>query len=274
MHDCHQEKKNKVVVFVQARMGSTRLPGKVMKKVLGKEILLHHIARIRMAKTVDEAVVITTTNSNDDQIAELCEDYKILYYRGSENDLLDRHYQAAKIFKADLAVKIPSDSPFSDPAVIDEVLNLYLENPDKYDYVSNFHPPTFPDGLDVEGFTFEVLEKALKEATKPHEREHTTPFIWDQPDRFRIGNVLNPRGNMFMTHRWTLDYPEDFEFIKSVLEYFKDRPDFSTDDILEFLRRHPKVADINKKYNGVNWYRNVPGELKTVDQSLYKEEPK
>jgi len=267
------ERKPRIVLFVQARMGSTRLPGKVLKTVLGKELLRWQVDRLRKAKTADEVVVITTTMPEDDPIAELCATHGIPVFRGSELDLLDRHYQAAKQFHADFVVKIPSDCPLSDPDLVDEVLNLWISNQDAYDYVSNYHPPTFPDGMDVEGCPFSVLETAWKEAKNPHEREHTFPFIWDQPERFRIGNVENPRGNMFMTHRWTLDYPEDYEFLKRVLEGLAEKPDFTMDDVLAFLAAHPDIAAINAKYNGVNWYRNVEGQLKTVDKSQYRDAP-
>lgn len=261
-----------VIVCVQARMGSTRLPGKVMRTVLDKEMLLWEVERIRRARTVSDVVVITTVSSADDVIAELCRTKGISCYRGSETDLLDRHYQAAKQFGADIVVKIPSDCPLSDPAVIDRVIGLLLEEPGRYQYVSNYHPPTFPDGLDVEACPMDVLETAWKEAKKPHEREHTFPFIWDNPERFKIGNVENPLGDMFISHRWTLDYEEDFEFMRRVLLHFRDRPDFSMEDVLRLLEAEPDLLEINKKYLGVNWYRNVPGQLKTVDRHLYRTE--
>lgn len=264
--------KPRIVVFVQARLDSTRLPGKVLKKIRGKEVLLYQIERIRRAQTVDNVVVISTTNPEDNAIAELCQNKGIKYFRGSPLDLLDRHYQAAKMYGADFVVKIPSDSPLTDPRVIDTVIGFWKANQDAYDYVSNYHPPTFPDGLDVEGCPFSVLETAWKEATKPHEREHTFPFIWDQPGRFRLGNVVNPHGDMFITHRWTLDYEEDFQFIKEIFEAFQNKSDFSMDDVLALLKEKPELAEINKKYLGVNWYRNVPDELKTVGRHLYRQE--
>ena len=262
-----------IIVFVQARIGSTRLRGKVLKKIAGREVLLHQLGRIRQAKTISQVVVITSLNSENDQIEMVCEKNSIPVYRGSETDLLDRHYMAAKLFKADFVVKIPSDCPLTDPRIIDSVIGLWQDNQGLYDYVSNYHPPTFPDGLDVEGCTFSVLETAWREARKLHEREHTFPFIWDNPARFRIGNLKNSRGNMFMTHRWTLDYPEDFQFVQAVFEYFSGRVDFSFDDVLGLLDERPDIAELNKKYNGVNWYRNVPGELKTVGEELYEDEP-
>ena len=262
----------KVVVFIQARLGSTRLPGKVLKKVNGKELLIWQIERIKEAKTVNDIVVITTKKKEDDKIEQLCVKNKINFYRGSEHDLLDRHYKAAKIFNADFVVKIPSDSPLVDSNIIDKVLNLWIDNPDKYDYVSNYHPPTFPDGLDVEGCPIEVLEDAWIHADKEYEREHTFPYIWDNPEKFKIGNVVNKYGNMFTTHRWTLDYDEDYIFLKKVFENFIDKPQFKMKDVMDFLSKNPDVDKINKKYNGVNWYKNVEGELNTVDRFQYKKE--
>lgn len=263
----------RIVVFVQTRTGSTRFPGKVLKEVLERPILLHQIERIKRAKLPNDVVVITTTKPSDDAIAELCTRNSVPCFRGSENDLLDRHFKAAQQFAADFVVKIPSDCPLSDPAIIDEVLGLWKNNADAYEYVSNYHPPTFPDGLDVEGCPMPILELAWHEAKKKHEREHTFPFIWDNPQRFRIGNVENPRGNMFMTHRWTLDYPEDWEFISRVYTELQHTPEFGMDDVLDLLARKPALAEINEKYNGVNWYRTVEGELETVDANLYRKPP-
>lgn len=261
--------KKKIIVFIQARIGSTRFPAKVLKKVLGKELLLHMYDRVKQAKTVDDIVIITSVNPENDLIVELCKKHSIKYYRGSEDDLLDRHYQAAKKFGADFIVKIPSDSPMADPAIIDKVLSLWINNKDKFDYVSNYHPPTFPDGLDVEGCTFSILKTAWIEARKPFEREHTFPYIWDNPGRFRIGNIENLHGNMFMTHRWTLDYEEDYEFMKRVFEELKDKPDFSMEDILNLLIEKPEIGAINQMHSGVNWYRKHEGELKTVTKDQY-----
>lgn len=266
----NQIKKPKIIVFVQARIGSTRLPGKVLKKVLNKELLIYEVERIKRAKKVDDVVVITSTNKEDNLIYDLCQSNNIKCHRGSENDLLDRHYQAAKMYQADFVVKIPSDCPLVDPNIIDEVINLWLDNQDKYDYVSNYHPPTFPDGLDVEGCPFSILETAWKEAKETHEREHTFPFIWDHPQRFRIGNITNSRGDVFLTERWTLDYPEDYDFIKTVIEELKDKPDFLIDDVFYLLKRKPEIKEINKKYLGINWYKNVQDNLKTVPRYLYR----
>lgn len=268
----NENKKPRIIVFVQARMGSTRLPGKALKKVLGKELLLFQIERIRRAKTIDDVVVITSTKEEDGQIYDLCAANNIKCYRGSENDLLDRHYQAAKIYGADFVVKIPSDCPLTDYSVIDRVINFWLENKNQYDYVSNYHPPTFPDGLDVEGCPFDILETAWKEAKNTHEREHTFPFIWDNPKRFRIGNVTNKLEDMFLSHRWTMDYPEDYEFIKRIIEELKENQGFLMEDILALLKAKPEIQEINKKYLGVNWYKNVQDKLQTISRNMYRED--
>ena len=265
-------KKPNIVVFVQARVGSTRLPAKVLKKINGKEILLYLVDRIKTAKTIDLVVVITSTSKQDDTIANLCSKNSISYYRGDEYDLLVRHYMAAKKFNADFVVKIPSDSPLSDPSIIDKVINLWVKNPEKYDYVSNYHPPTFPDGLDVEGCPIEILELAWKNAKKDYEREHTFPYIWDNPKAFKIGNIRNKYGDMFTSFRWTLDYKEDFYFLKYIFEHFVDNLDFNMKDVLRFLEENPNISKINNKYNGVNWYKNVEGELNTVKRYQYKKE--
>ena len=196
----------------------------------------------------------------------------MLYFRGSENDLLDRHYQAALKYNADFIAKIPSDCPLADPEIIDSVLGLWIDNPERFDYVSNYHPPTFPDGLDVEGAPFPILEMAWKESQKVFEREHTFPYIWDNTERFRIGNIENRYGNMFMTHRWTLDYEEDYQFIKTVFEELGDNPGFSIKNVLDLLKRKPQIGDINRKYAGINWYRKHEGELKTVTKDQFRKE--
>jgi len=247
------------------------MPGKVLKKILGKPVLLHMISRVKRSKNIDRVVVITSKKKLDDAIENLCIENDIDVYRGSELDLLDRHYQAALIYKADFIIKVPSDCPLSDPNIIDKVVALWLNNKDQYDYVSNYHPPTFPDGMDVEGCTINVLKTAWKKAEKEYEREHTFPYIWDQPNKFKIGNVENEYGDMFMSHRWTLDYKEDFDFINTIYENFQNKKGFSFEDILKFLNENKQIEVINKMHLGVNWYRHHKDELNTVTDKLIKE---
>ncbi len=257
----------KIVVIVQARTGSTRLPGKVMMPLAGRPLLLRMLERVRAAHTRFDLVVATTTGREDEPVSLLCRENRIRCFRGHPTDLLDRHYRAARKAGADLVVKIPSDCPLIDPAVIDRVLAYSLEHTESLDFVSNLHPATYPDGNDVEVIPFPVLETAWREADKDFEREHTTPFIWERPERFRIGNVVWESGHDYsMTHRWTIDYPEDYQFIGRVFDelWSPERPIFSLQDILNLLSRKPELAEINARYAGVNWYRKHMGELRTV----------
>ncbi|MEN6511817.1 MAG: glycosyltransferase family protein [Chloroherpetonaceae bacterium] len=261
-----------VAIIVQARVGSTRFPQKILQNILGKPLLLRQLERISQAKSFDQLIVATTNNTSDDIIEEICVNEGYEVFRGSESDLLDRHYQAGLKYKADNLVKIPSDCPLIDPNIIDTVVNYFLDNQDKYDFVSNLHPATYPDGNDVEIMSMSALEVAWKEAKKDYEREHTTPFIWDNPSRFRIGNVELESGlNYSMDYRFTIDYIEDYQFIKVVYdELYPLNPKFSLYDILDLLNKKPEIKEINSKYNGVNWYRNYLNQLKTVAQTETK----
>lgn len=222
--------------------------------------------RIKAIKTESEIVIATTTNKDDDKVESFCKESGINCFRGHPTDLLDRHYKAATEFSADDVVKIPSDCPLICPDVIDRVLNYYLTNSRKFDFVSNLHPATYPDGNDVEVMPAEILETAWKEAKLNFEREHTTPFIWENPERFRIGNVEWETGlDYSMSHRMTIDYKEDYEFIKRIYdELYDESRIFKLCDIMMLLDNKPGLKSINDKYAGVNWYRNHLTELKTV----------
>jgi len=224
------------------------------------------VERVQAAKLAGTIVIATTTESSDDVIEKLCTHHGLLCYRGSQEDLLDRHYQAGKLYHADAVVKIPSDCPLIDPQVIDKVLQYYLDN--QFDFVSNLHPATYPDGNDVEVMRWSAIEKAWQEATRTLEREHTTPYIWENPEQFTIGSVLWETGlDYSMSDRWTIDYPEDFTFIKTVYEHlYPTNPSFGLQDILDLTRRDPDIFAINHKYAGVNWYRNHLDELKTITE--------
>jgi spore coat polysaccharide biosynthesis protein SpsF len=262
----------KIVTVIQARSGSSRLANKIFLTLTGKPLLYRMFERVAASELKGTIVIATTTESSDDNVESFCKDHKINFYRGHQTDLLDRHYQAAKIFSADAVIKIPSDCPLIDSKVIDKVIQFYLNNINNYDYVSNLHPATYPDGNDVEIMSFNALEKAWNNAEREFEREHTTPFIWENPDKFRIGNVLWETGlDYSMTYRFTIDYPEDYEFIKKVYdELYPKKPDFSLEDILNLLNENKEIKKINSKYNGVNWYRNHLNELKTITSNQTK----
>lgn len=256
----------KIITVIQARIGSSRLPGKILLPLAGKPLLLRMYERVASAIYVGDIVVALTKDELDNQLEVLCLKNNIKSFRGSSHDLLDRHYNAAKINGAEVVIKIPSDCPLIDPQVIDKVILYYINNSNKYDFVSNLHPPSYPDGNDIEIMSFKTLENAWINAKQTFEREHTTPFIWENPDNFRIGNVLWETGlNYSMTHRFTIDYREDYEFIKRVYDelYYKNER-FGLKDILLLLEEKPEIKKINEMYAGVNWYRNHLNDLKTI----------
>lgn len=257
----------KIVTIIQARMSSTRLPGKVMLPILGKPLLIRMLERVQAAKFIGRLVVATSTNKDDDEIENICSNENIFCFRGHLTDLLDRHYQVAKLYNADAVVKIPSDCPLIDPSVIDRVLDHYVKS-DKFDLVSNLHPATYPDGNDVEIMSFSALECAWKDAVKDYEREHTTPFIWEHDDHFAIGNVEWETGlDYSASHRWTIDFPEDYEFIRKVYEeLYPENKAFGLTDILNLLQRKPEIAEINQQYLGRYWYENHLDELTHIDE--------
>jgi spore coat polysaccharide biosynthesis protein SpsF len=261
-----------IIIVVQARISSSRLPGKVMLPVLGKSLLYRMVERLQMTNHRARIVVATSDDKTDNIIETEAKRMNMTCYRGSLNNLLDRHYRAALQLDADIVLKIPSDCPLIDPRIIDEVLDFYFTNEGKYDYVSNLHPATFPDGNDVEIMTMGCLEKTWKEATRILELEHTTPYIWENPKKFRIGNAVWKTGKDYsMSHRFTIDYEADYQFVKRVFEelYPKQR-DFSCDDILSLLDEKPEIYNINAKFAGVNWYRNHMNELKTISAKQTK----
>jgi len=257
----------KTLIVIQARVNSTRLPGKVLLPVAGAPMLLRMIERVQAARHPSHVVVATSHDPADGAIARLAADAGIDCYRGDPTDLLDRHYQAARSFGGDVVVKIPSDCPLIDPAVVDRVLGFWEANPGRFDYVGNLHPASYPDGNDVEVLSMSALEVAWREASLAHEREHTTPFLWDQPERFRIGNVTWETGlDLSMSHRFTVDYREDYAFVAAVYEalYRAGAAPFSLADILDLLERRKDLLALNSFHAGVNWYRHHLGRLKTV----------
>ncbi len=260
-------KKNlKVATVIQARMASTRLPGKVMLPLSGKPLFLRMCERVQRSKLSGKIIVAITTDPSDQVLVNLCNENKITVFRGNPTDLLDRHYQAALLYNADAVVKIPSDCPLIDPEIIDEVIGFFIDNFDVYDYISNLHPPTWPDGNDVEIMKMSALKNAWLNSKRQLEREHTTPYFWENPERFKIGNVTWKGGPDYsMTYRFTIDYKEDYDFINRVYaELYPLKNNFGLNDILKLLKDNPDIKKINEKYNGVNWYRNHLDELKTV----------
>ena len=254
--------------ILQARMKSSRLPGKVLMPALGRPILSFNVERLRRARTIDRVIVATSDTTEDDAIQKMCEAEGILFFRGSEENVLDRIYRCVRQFGIDVVAKFTADNPLIDPAVIDHVVGFYLAHSDEYDFVSNNHPPTCQDGQEVEVIRTAALEIAWREADKPFQREHVTPFIWDQPERFRLGNVARADDQWYHAYRWTLDYPEDYEFIKRVYEeLYPRKPEFSMQDLMEFLRQRPDIYAINSNRAGYVWYREHLDNLQTVQNT-------
>ncbi|MEK6647284.1 MAG: glycosyltransferase family protein [Candidatus Firestonebacteria bacterium] len=233
----------KIVAIIQARMGSTRLPGKMLLNIAGKPTIQHVWERIRLSKMIDEIVLATGKDQDNDSLANWAEYNKVNFYRGSENDVLDRYYNAAKEAAADAVVRITGDCPLLDFQIVDKVVEEFQRG--DYDYVSNTHPPTFPDGLDVEVFSFAALKKAWTEARLKSEREHVTPYLWKHPEKFKLKNVIHSPDLSDL--RWTLDTKEDLEFIKLITEEAERLNDFKMNTILKIVSDHPQWGIINSK---------------------------
>lgn len=240
------------LAIIQARTGSTRLPNKVLMNLAGEPVLKHVISRVKASTLVSDLVVATTLSNEDVEIVKLVSNLNVKVYCGSENDVLDRFYQIAKITQPDNIVRITADCPVIDPKVIDLVISEYEKN--NVDYASNALNPTFPDGLDVEVFSFRSLEKAYFEAKLYSEREHVTPYINKNKHIFKVINITN---NIDLSNkRWTLDNKEDFIFLESIFNalFYKNFL-FGMDDILDFLNYKPELENINKHINRNEGYK-------------------
>jgi spore coat polysaccharide biosynthesis protein SpsF (cytidylyltransferase family) len=237
--------KRAICVIVQARMGSTRLPGKVMKDIVGKPLVLHVVERIKRITPKDTVVIATTTLKEDDTIVDAVTDYDttINIYRGSSQDVLDRYYRAAIHCKADVIVRITADNPLIDPDISGTVIEAFLKN--QCDYCCNNMPRTYPHGLDTEVFSFESLERAWKKAHTPYEREHVTPYIREHPGEFTLLNVEHTTD--LSNLRWSVDYCEDFAFVTEIYKrlYFKNQT-FTMEDVLDILDKEPWLCEMNE----------------------------
>lgn len=229
-----------VVAIIQARMSSTRLPGKVMKGISGRPILWHVVNRLSASRFIDEIVVATTTGADDDIIEEWCKLGGTSVWRGSLDDVLDRYYGAACAFGAKTIVRITSDCPLIDPALVDRAIEKFNEG--GYDHVSI--DSSYPDGLDAEVFSFSALEKAHTEATLASEREHVTPYIWKNTHIFRLGKIKSETDLSAM--RWTVDDSKDFDLVTRIYEGINaGERVFHMEEVLAFLRKKPEVLKLN-----------------------------
>jgi len=230
----------KVFAIIQSRMGSSRLPGKVMADIAGQPMLQRVVERVAHATRLDGMVVATSHHSTDDAVEHLCQKLNTNCFRGSEEDVLDRYYQAALRHQVNCIVRLTADCPLADPHVIDRVVGAY--NPREHDYVSNIDPPTFPDGLDTEVFSFAALERAWRDAKLPSQREHVTLYIRNHPELFRLANVVNETDLSAM--RWVVDEARDLEFVREVYRRLGNNI-FFTEDVLRLLDGEPSLQKIN-----------------------------
>jgi spore coat polysaccharide biosynthesis protein SpsF len=234
-----------VLMVIQARMNSSRLPGKVLKCVNGKPLLAYQVERLLRVKNIDKLVIATTKHSNDDPIVELCKENGITCFRGDENDVLFRYYEVAKAQSAQTIVRITGDCPLIDPNIVGEVIERYLDERPKYDYVSNIQKRSFPRGMDTEIFSMEVLEKTHQTASSKYDREHVTPYMYHEHSSFSIDNVSAEEN--YSHFRWTLDTQEDFQFIKKIIEIlYPSCKTFTMKDILDLLEKRPELKEINE----------------------------
>lgn len=230
-----------IVSIVQARMSSSRLPGKVLLPLAGKPVLGHIIERLEYSKLINKTIVATSTDKTDDPIVQFCIDNKIHHFRGSLHDVLDRYYQASKLTNADVIVRITGDCPAIDPVVLDSVISGYLAGSyDLYGLAGEF-----PDGLDCTVFSFSAIQEAWTNSSLKSEREHVCPYIEKNPNLFKTGGLHLFNG--LEKHRWTLDEPEDYKFLNEIFEelYVPDTP-FYAHNILQFLETRPELLKINE----------------------------
>ena len=237
--------------IIQARVGSTRLPNKVFAIIEGRPLLQHIVDRLRYSKLLDDIIIATTANAPDDPIEDWSVTNNVKCFRGDEEDVLARYYYAAERFKSKTIVRITADDPFKDPAIMDSVIALY--NKGNVDFACNNNPPSFPEGLDIEVFSFEAIKQAHCNATDKFEREHVTQYIYRNPNLFRTINLSC--GEQLSHLRWTLDTIEDLEMVKVVYKHlYKPNSLFSFSDILKLTRDHPEITEINNKVKRSSLY--------------------
>jgi spore coat polysaccharide biosynthesis protein SpsF len=233
---------SKVVAIIQARMGSTRLPGKVLKDLAGETVLARVVNRLRRSRLINEVLVATTDSRLDDVIVKECQNLSVSVSRGDQQDVLDRYFRAAQLCKAAVIVRITSDCPLIDPEVTDKTIAAFLDG--RPDYASNVMTRTYPRGLDTEVMSLSSLARAWQEARKPYEREHVTPFFYEHPAEFRLLSVTGDPN--YSGHRWTVDTPEDLEFVRAIYDRLSHNPFFLWRDVLGVLDREPGLIDLNR----------------------------
>ena len=229
--------------IIQARMGSTRLPGKVLMEVIeGKPVLYYVINQLKYCKSFEKLIIATTTLPEDDKIVQFCIDNNVNYFRGDSKNVLERHYRCAEKFSLSTVIRMPADKPLLDPEVVDKVVEAFNSN--SYDYVTNFLPSTYPSGTEVEVLSFNALKIAYEKAILPSEKEHVTNYIYDHKDDFIIFNVVNSEN--LSNFRWAVDRIEDLRLVREIVSNIHKSP-ILIKDILELFKNEPNLVEINKQ---------------------------
>lgn len=250
-----------ILAIIQARTGSTRLPGKMLERIGDKTIMRHCIDQVRAAKRIDRVVVATTTGTEDDKLVDEVVQSRCDVARGSAHDVLDRFYQAARERNATTIVRICGDCPFIDPRLIDEVVQFFLDHRGEFDYVSNVHPPTVPDGYDVEVFTFEALERVWRTADMMSQHEHVTTAIWEHPDKYRVGSWRNKED---LSHiRVVVDESEDLQMLREVYACLNGK-EITLDSVMGVIRAYPNLLEINSTHKREEGYRKSLAEDRKI----------
>jgi len=234
-------KTKKITCIIQARTNSSRLPGKVMLKLSNTPIIVHIIDRIKKSTLIEQIILATSVNHNDQKLLDIANDNQITGFKGSELDVLDRFYNSAKEYGADPIIRITADCPLVDPILIDRMIKFFEKN--NFDYISNTLKPTFPDGLDVEIFSFQTLETIMKKSNLKSEREHVTTYLKTHLDEFQTYNFENDKN--LSHHRWTIDQKEDLEFMKKIYALSNSKLILNMQEILDIISDNPELMEIN-----------------------------
>ena len=232
-----------VTVLIQARVGSSRFPQKVLKKIEGKPVIWHVVNRVKQTNLVNQIALVTTKLDEDKKLLDIANELGVIGITGDENNVLKRFYDCASQINADPIIRITGDCPLIDPFLIDEMIKFFLEH--DYDYISNRMIPTFPDGLDIEIFSYTALRSAILNSKLSSELEHVTPYISKNPQKFKLFNFQN---NVDLSQmRWCIDEKEDLVFVKKIFEKLSPKFIFSMDEILKILKNEPTLLQINNK---------------------------
>ena len=231
------------LAIIQARMGSSRLPGKVLMDLCGTSVLARVVGRLGRSQEITQIVVATTSAPADDAIVHGCERLQVSCFRGAEDDVLGRYYECARTYPANAIVRITSDCPLIDPNLVDETIRVFRH--EQADYASNVIPRTYPRGLDTEVFTFDALDRAWREAREPHQREHVTPYLYEHPQIFRLASRSGAAD--YSRYRWTVDTREDLELLRAIYSRFHGDDDFSWQDVIALMKREPELAELNSQ---------------------------